>query len=75
MSHQESIEINDQTPMETHALLTTLEKDRKQSVAEEKNEQNVFLVEQISLERKSPPSFIPEVIDFNFLENTRFFIE
>ena len=51
--------------MEAHAPLTTLEKDRKQSVAEEKNDQNVFLVEQISLERSSPPSFIPEVIDFN----------
>ena len=65
MSHQESIEINDQRPMEAHTSLTTLEKDRKQSVAEEKNDQNVFLVEQISLERSSPPSFIPEVIDFN----------
>ena len=60
--------------MEAHAPLTTLEKDRKQSVAEEKNDQNVFLVEQISLDRSSPPSFIPEVIDCNFLEITRFFI-
>ena len=52
--------------MEAHAPLTTLEKDRKQSVAEEKNDQNLFLVEQISLDRSSPPSFIPEVIDFIF---------
>ena len=67
MSHQESIEIYDQTPMEAHVPLTILENDRKQSVAEKnKNDQNVFLVEQISLERSSPPSFIPEVIDFNF---------
>ena len=65
-------EINELQSMDRHAPLSTLEMDRKQSLAEETQENKVSFIEQRSLDRSSTPTFIPEVIYSIRIENMTF---
>ena len=61
-SNEHTIEINELQSMDRDVPLSLLEVDRKQSIPEETRENKTSLIEQIALDRKSPPTFIPEVI-------------
>ena len=61
-TNEHTIEINELQSIDRDVQLNTLEVDRKQSVAEETHENKASIIEQMSLERSSPPTFIPEVI-------------
>ena len=63
---QESMEINENQSIEGHIALDTFQPDKSIGVAKERYPEQECLVEQISLDRSSPPSFIPEVIEFIF---------
>ena len=65
-------EINELQSMDRHAPLSTLEMDRKQSLAEETQENKVSFIEKISFDRSSAPPSIPEVIYSIRIENIIF---
>ena len=60
--NEHTIEINELESMDRDVPPSLLEVDRKQSITEETRENKTSLIEQIALDRKSPPTFIPEVI-------------
>ena len=64
ISSKESIEIDEQLSMDGQETFLMAASNKKKSIAEEKYSEKDVLVEQISVERSSPTSFLPEVITF-----------
>ena len=66
---QESMEINEKQSIDGHIDLDKFQPDKIIGLAKQRHPEQEFLVEQISLDRSSPPSFIPEVIALIFEYN------